>query len=72
MLDPRERKRRIRTAMLAGMTGFVLVALLMMRMTPAAHNSIEEHNRWVYIVQIAVPSGLLTMSLTYFLVRRQR
>jgi uncharacterized membrane protein len=72
MLDPREKQRRTRTVMLAGMTGFVLVSIMMLIMTPTPRGAIETHQRWIYIAQVAVPSGLLTMSLTYFLVRRQR
>lgn len=72
MLDPRERKRRLRVVLLSGMTGFVLVALLMMVMTPSPHNPTESRNRWLYIGQVSVAAGLFTMSLTWFLVRRQR
>lgn len=71
MLDRRHRKRQLRVVMLSGMTGFVLVSLLMLVMTPSPHNSVESHNRWVYIASVAVPAGLFTMSLTWFLVRRQ-
>ncbi len=58
--------------MLAGMTGFVLVALLMMFMIPAAHTALESRDRWFHIAQAAIAGGLLTISLTYFLLRRQR
>jgi hypothetical protein len=72
MLDPRESKRQLRLALLAGMTGFVLVSVMMLIITPSPHTPVESHNRWVYIARVAVPAGLFTMSLTWFLVRRQR
>ena len=73
MLDPREPQRRLRRVLaLAGMTGFVLVSLLMMILTPAPHDEIQSRHRWLFIAQVAIPCGLLTMSLTYFLLRRQR
>ena len=58
--------------MFSGMTGFVLVSLLMMAMVPAAHDAIESRHRWQFIAQAAIAGGLFTMSITYFLVRRQR
>jgi hypothetical protein len=71
MLDSRERKRQLRIALLAGMTGFVLVSLLMLIVTPSPRDPVESHIRWVNIARIAIPAGLFTMSLTWFLVRRQ-
>jgi len=73
MLDPREQKWRLRRVVaLSGMTGFALVTLLMMFMVPAAHDANESRHRWQFIAQVAIAGGLLTMSLTYFLLRRQR
>lgn len=72
MLDPTERQRRTRIAFLAGLTGFVLVSLLLMIMTPSGRTATEVHQRWLYIAQVAIAAGLLTMSLTFFLIRRRR
>jgi hypothetical protein len=73
MLDPRDQQRRLRrVVMLSGMTGFVMVSLLMMILTPTSPDPVKSHQRWLFIAQVAVACALMTMSLTYFLLRRQR
>jgi hypothetical protein len=72
MLDPREKQRRLRMVVLSGMTGFVLVTLTLLILTPSPRNERESHARWQYIARVAIPAGLFTMSLTWFMIRRQR
>jgi hypothetical protein len=35
-------------------------------------NEVESRQRWQYIARVAVPAGLFTMSLTWFMIRRPR
>ena len=58
--------------MFAGMTGFVLVSLLILIMTPVPHDPLESRRRWLFIASSNTLGTTHHVPHLFFLLRRRR